>query len=398
MKTRIIDLTDNSVFGREDVKVEFKTYERHLAPTMPYLSAIVNPDTMLLPVVEHIEAHDPLEGFTGFTDERVVILCDTSDKSADKLIALANYINIWKDELIRITGKSFNVDEKDIDAARPDISVIWTSLPYETRDNMPVAKTRKLAAALSWQPMSRNFLDIKFTALGDYSANISPFDQYYNRKKVYVDTCLTGFFSNSERAIVHTVNPISDILYSMKNYKFINDCDMMWVSPSIYSLLPSSYIEDCLDDFIVVRGFTDTKTLGMMYQKHLEVTVSEDEKVIDVKHKDIRHIVCIATSLHDFMSFQGEISMFVSNYTDSSAPIKLSLFVGYSPEEASDQRLYEVHNNFKEFLEDRIMLMDTTFYMSDIEAARLVDADSSLLEFIPKNIDIYHTKILDALC
>lgn len=401
-RTRIIDLTQDNVTASEDVKVKFREYERHLAPAVPALVQIVNPDTMILQTVESLEAHDPLErGFTGFTDEKLVILCDLSDESTDKLIALENFINTWHEMMFRITDATLRGHDEDIDQVRPEIAVVWTELPYDLKDNIPTTKTRKLAAAMSWQQMMRNFLNIKYTAIGDYSASISPFDFYYNSKKVYVDTCLTGFYSGSDRAIVHTVNPMSDVLYAMSAHKMI-DCDLMWVSPSIYSLLPSSYIEDSLLGHMTVRHHKDIEKL--MYSRDMQLKARADLENIGIKVDPevetvkIKNITCFATSLHDFMTFQGELTMFLSNYTSSSEPINVNLFIGYTPERADDQKLYERYNNFMDFIEDRSPLANVTFWMSDIEAAKMQDIEARLLKYVPKNLEIYPTKILDTLC
>lgn len=396
IKTRVIDLTTKNITMTDDVKVVFKECEKRHLNLPPHHISILNPGANILYKVEKLEARDSLEiGYTGFDNERVAILCDLSDVSLDKLIALANFIDLYFTIMFRLPG------ENDL----PEISVVFTELPYVWKDNIPVAKNKKIAAILKWQSIMRYHINIKYTAIGDYNAIIGTNAYEYNDKKVLVDTNIARYFyESSPRAIVHTVNPISDILYSMRRYKLLDDCEAVWISPSIRSHLSPSYIEDCLDGKYVIKNEKDISFLRSCKMNELQVEAKVKEnplRVEGVPHSinlNPKHIAVFATSIHDFMTFEEEIISYVAQTFDTSSPLRLSLFINYSPEAADDQKLYDTTNNFMNFIEDTAPIIVPTFYVNDIDSAKLADVDKHLLKYIPNNIEIYRTKILDTLC
>lgn len=383
-KTRIIDLTSRNIAN--DVKVEFAERYRHYARFANHQLAIPNPGMNLLPEVEKIEIRDPLEiGYVGFSNERICILCDTDDKSMDKLIAVENYFNFWIDWMFRIP-----------EGEKIEISVVFTSIPYVfDKDSIPSAKSKKIAAALKWQVQMRNRMDIKYTAIGDWSAPIS-IEKDYNSKKVYVDTCLhDNWYDGSERTIVHVVNPMSDILYSMKLHGLVEDCDAIWISPSILSMKSYVEIEDSFIGHFIIKEYKDIDFLI----NHQLVGVKKDDETTDFANMNPKHIACFATSVHDFMTFNQAIVMYASNTMSTSEPLRLSLFINYTPDSADDQKLYDVMNSFMNYIENNAPIMDVSFFLLPFDVSDgqgWVDRDK--LKFIPDNIELYHSKIIDALC
>lgn len=395
-KTRVIDLTTKHISMIDDVKVVFRECEKRRLNLPPHHISILNPGANILYKVEELVARDPLEiGYTGFNNERVAILCDLADESLNKLIALANFIDLYFTIMFRMPG------EEDI----PEISVVFTELPYEWKDGIPSAKSDKIAAILKWQSIMKNHINIKYTAIGDYNATIGTNAYEYNDKKVLVDTSIARYFyESSPRAIVHTVNPMSDILYSMRRHKLLDDCEAIWISPSIRSMISPAYIEDCFDGKYVIKNEKDITFIKNSRLKELQVEAKVEENPLHVEgiphvlNLDPRHIAVFATSIHDFMTFEEEIISYAATTFDTSSPLELSLFINYSPEAADDQKLYEVTNNFMNFIEDTAPIISPTFYVSDIDSVKLADVDSHLLKYIPNNIEIYRTKILDTLC
>jgi len=312
-------------------------------------------------------------GYVGFNNERVVVLCDLNDKSLDKLIALENFIFRYKEDMFRIP------EEED----RPQVSVVFTEIPYIYSDGVFVPKNNKLAMILKWRDVIKNDVQVIFTAIGDYSAPISLME--YNKKKVYVN--IYGEFSsskiNSEIIPIHVINPISDILFGMKFHDLLKDFNAIWFSPSICSMHSKAYLEDTFIEKEVVVGYD-----------HFKYLVNDD-----------RNIACVATSISDFMSFCQEViayansaSSVVNKPIEGNGPIKLGLFIGFTPERAEKQKFYWTFNNFMNFIENRAQIVDVTFYVSDIESAEFSDIDKSLLKYVPSNVELYHTKILESIC
>lgn len=383
-KTRIIDLTSRNIAN--DVKVEFAERYSHYARFAKHRLAIPNPGMNLLPEVEKMEIRDPLEiGYVGFSNERICILCDTDDKSIDKLIAVENYFNYWIDWMFRIPE-----DEKI------EISVVFTGIPYVIdKDSVLSAKTKKIAAALKWQLLMRNQMNIKYTAIGDWTAPIS-IEKDYNSKKVYVDTCLNdNWYDGSERPIVHVVNPMSDILYSMKVHNLIEDCDAIWISPSILSMKSYVEIEDSFIGCFIIKEYKDIDFLI----NHQLVGIKKGDETTEFTNMNPKHIACFATSVHDFMTFNQDIVMYASNTMSTSEPLNLSLFINYTPDAADDQKLYGVMNSFMNYIENNAPIMDVTIFMLPFDVDNgpgWVERDK--LKFIPNTIELYHSKIIDALC
>ena len=401
IKTRVIDLTSSNVTCSEDVRVEFRECEVQAQGIMfdpletEWTCALKVPGANMVQDVVKLEARGPLEyGYTGFSNERLAILCDLTDESIDKLIALANFICRFHKIMFRIP------EDKD----KPEISVVFTELPFTWVDGIPTAKSKKIAVALKWQWNMHKILDIKYTAIGDYLATIGTRSFEYNESKTYVDTCLSDdHYDGSPRAIVHTVNPLSDILYSMKKHKLIEDCDTIWISPSITSMMPQAYVEDCFDKMSVVRSTRDIELMYSPIAHSLELspTVSPDGNIeISSKSSTMcpKHIAVFATSIHDFMTFSSEIVWYAATYLSSDEPLKLSLFINYDPEDAREQKLHNAMNSFINFIESRTQIIDPVFYVDDISAVKLVDLNKDLLKYVPENIEIYRTKILDTLC
>ena len=406
LKTRVIDLTSNNVTTKEDVRVVFEDRDKSQL-FGPATQCVQVPGTRTFKEVTKFEARDWREiGFTGLVDERLVIIADPNDEeSLDKLIGLENFIGFWYHVLFRLTG--------DFSDKNPSVSLVFTDLPYEWKDNIPTAKSNKIAACLRWKNRLNGYVDIKIVSRGEWSACLT--NEEYRLKSpchsflgfnvvgspIQVDTTMTSFYETSVRTTVHAMNPISDILYDDVKHELLKDVGAIWVSPTIETILGIE-LEDMFQNYKVIKSDKDVKDLiykrdmkFFMKVKHENGTVDPQPSVDSLK---VKKIAVFAVSLRDFMTFEQEIVMAVSNMTDSSDPIELDLFVNYTPEAATDQSLYEIENNLMNFIEDRSPLINPVFCISDMDAAKLADVPSKLLKYIPKNIKIYHTKILDTIC
>ena len=375
MKTRIIDLTSKNLTGKQDVKVEFKEKER--SRLVGRNIAIYNIGMNFVQHIEKFEARPYEEiGFTGLVNERLVILCDLSDESLDKLVALENLFFNFKESLFRITE----------DEEKPQVSIVFTGLPYSYVDGTYRAKSVKISDILKCKDLLKDYIQIVFTAVGDYNAPIGLMD--YNKRKVYVNVH-SSFIGNTVGfpspvvVPVQVVNPVSDILYSMVNHSLLDEYETVLFSPSICSSHSKAYLEDTFID---------------------KMTVTSPKQMTKLIMDGVKSIACVTTSINDFMSFCDDLVVDSSIYWGSDGnvkdkdKIKLGLFINFTPEKANCQEFYSIFYNFMNFIENRIPTLDVTFYVSDIESAGFANIDSKLLKYVPVNIELYHTKILETLC
>lgn len=399
IKTRVIDLTSDNVSAREDIRVEFTDKDKSQV-FGPSANITQVPGMRMFKEVTKFEARNWRDiGFTGLVDERLVIFANPDDEeSLDKLVGLQNFIGFYFHVLFRLTGT--NIDKK------PSISLVFTNLPYVWKDNIPTAKSNKVAACLRWKNKLAGYIDIKIISRGDFGTDITDektrargffnTSTFFNQvgTKVNVDTTMSGFYETSVRTSVHVMNPITDILYSSVFHSLLDDTDAIWVSPTLETLLGKPiYLED-LFEMNVISSHEDVKRL--MYSKNLELKDLGEASCVE--KDDIKRIAVLAVSPRDFMTFSQEIVMAAANTRDSSSPMILDLFINFSIENADDQGLYEIENNFMNFIEDRAPLIVPNFWIADIDAVCLSDVPDKLLKYVPKNIFMYHSKILDSIC
>ena len=398
IKTRVIDLTSDNVSAREDIRVEFTDKDKSQV-FGPSANITQVPGMRMFKEVTKFEARNWREiGFTGLVDERLVIFANPDDEeSLDKLVGLQNFIGFYFHVLFRLTGD--NIDKK------PSISLVFTNLPYVWKDNIPTAKNNKVAACLRWKNRLAGYINIKIISRGEFGIDITdeksrstfigPKPPFFDQvgSKVNVDTTMVGFYETSVRTTVHVMNPITDVLYSSVFYHLLDETDAIWVSPTIETLLGKAYIEDLFEKN-VISTHEDVKRL--MYSKRLEVKDLGEASCVE--KDDVKKIAVLAVSPRDFMTFSQEIVMAAANTRDSSSPMILDLFINFSIENADDQGLYEIENNFMNFIEDRAPLIVPNFWIADIDAVCLSDVPDKLLKYVPKNIFMYHSKILDSIC